>query len=180
MDIFTQKKLLVRFVIVLALLNTISIGLFMVKVVVPPLRPAEGAPAKIRDVSDILEKELTLSREQVDLIRNLRAEFAEKEKNLVEAIKSERYSMNQEMFNQSTREEVVRSLAQRIADNEYKMEMLRFYQASKLKSICSPEQVEKFEQLVREMRDFFKPDNIRPARQPRKGPPRKQDNKSGF
>jgi Spy/CpxP family protein refolding chaperone len=180
MDIFTQKKLLVRIVIVLALLNMICIGLFMLKVVVPSHRPVEVAPAEVHDVSAILQKELKLSREQVDQIRNLRAEFTEKEKKLVEAIKSERDSMNQEMFNKSTREDVVRSIAQKIADNEFRMEMLRYDQASKLKSICSPDQVEKFEKLVIEMRDFFKPENNKPARQPRKGPPRKDEKKPDF
>ena len=175
MDIFTRKKLLVRIVIVLALLNLVSIGVVMLKVVVPPPKPTAETPAETRDVSAILEKELNLSREQVDQIKNLRTDFSEKEKNLVEAIRRERDSMNQEMFNKGTREEVIRLLARKIADNEFQMEMLRYEQSSKLKSICTPEQVEQFEKLVRDMRDFFKPDNNKPARQPRKGPPRKKD-----
>ncbi len=176
MDIFTQKKILVRIVIILALLNLVSIGVFLWKAVTPPPRPAAEteATAQPRDVSAILEKELHLSGEQVDQIKNLRADFSEKEKNLVEAIRRERDSMNQEMFNKSTREEVIRSIAREIAENEYKMEMLRYDQASQLKSICTPEQVMQFEKLVRDMRDFFKPDN-KPGRQPRKGPPRKKD-----
>jgi Spy/CpxP family protein refolding chaperone len=176
MDIFTQKKILVRIVIVLALLNLVSIGVFLWKAVTPPPRPASEteATAPPRDVSAILEKELNLSREQVDQIKNLRADFAEKEKSLVEAIQRERDSMNQEMFNAKTNEEVIRSLAGKIAENEYKMEMLRYDQSLQLKAICTPQQVEQFEKLVRDMRDFFKPDN-KPGRQPRKGPPRKRD-----
>ena len=157
MDIFTQKKLLVRIVIVLAALNLLSIGFFVCKVLMPPPRPATEAPAEARDVSAILEKELDLTSGQVDRIKSLRTDFAEKEKRLVIEIQADRDSMNKEIFNKVTHEEVVRSLAGKISENEYKMEMLRFEQATELKSICTPDQVDRFEKLVRDMRDFFKP-----------------------
>ena len=170
MDIFAQKKMLVRTVIVLAALNLCSIGVFVWKVLMPPPKPQTEAPENQRDVSGILERELNLTRDQVDRIRDLRADFAQKERHLVD----ERDSMNAEMFNITTREELIRSLAREIADNEYNMEMLRFDQATKLKSVCTPEQAEKFGKLVREMRDLFKPDE-KPAREKKKGPPKRDD-----
>ena len=36
--------------------------------------------------------------------------------------------------------------------------MSRYEQAKELKKICTPEQMEKFETLVLEIRDYFKPD----------------------
>lgn len=39
------------------------------------------------------------------------------------------------------------------------MELLRFEQAKELKSICNDKQQEKFEKLVKEIRDYFRPDN---------------------
>ena len=174
MDIFAQKKILASTVIVLAVLNLCSIGVFMLKVLLPPPKPQTEVPVDNRDVTVILERELNLTRVQVDRIRDLRRDFAEKERQLVEAIRDERDSMNAEMFNKTTREDVVRSLARKIADNEYNMEMLRFDQATKLKSVCTPEQAEKFGKLVREMRDLFKPDE-KPAREQKKGPPKRDD-----
>jgi hypothetical protein len=39
------------------------------------------------------------------------------------------------------------------------MELLRIEQAQEFKAICTPEQMEKFEILVKEIGDFFKADN---------------------
>ena len=66
--------------------------------------------------------------------------------------------MNAAMFNKTIDEETVKALAQRISDNDYEMEMMRFEQAKEFKSICNDEQLEKFEGLVKEIRDYFKPE----------------------
>ena len=39
------------------------------------------------------------------------------------------------------------------------MEFIRIAQAKELKSICNKEQLQKFETLVKEIRDYFRPDN---------------------
>jgi periplasmic protein CpxP/Spy len=158
MDIFTQKKLLIRIVILLVIMNLFLIGFFLFKDIFRK-PPRQGNENEFRDVSDILKRELSLSKEQVDQIRVLRSSYFETEEALATVIKSERDSINMIMFNKSTNEELVRSLARRVADNDYKMELLRFEQAQKLKSICTPEQLEKFENLIIEIRDYFRRDN---------------------
>lgn len=158
MDIFTQKKLLIRIVILLTVLNLFLIGLSLGKDFFHK-PPPQGNPDGFRDVSDILKRELNLSREQVDQIRVLRSSYNETEEALAAVIKSERDSINMIMFNKSTNEDLVRSLARRVADNDYKMELIRFEQAQKLKSICTPIQLEKFEGLIIEIRDYFRQDN---------------------
>jgi periplasmic protein CpxP/Spy len=158
MDIFSQKKLLIQIVILLVLLNLFLIGFFLCK---DMLRkpPRQGNETGFRDVSDVLKRELNLSKDQVDQIKVLRSSYFETEEALAAVIKGERDSINMIMFNKSTNEELVRSLARRVADNDYKMELLRFEQAQKLKSICTPEQLEKFENLIIEIRDYFRQDN---------------------
>jgi periplasmic protein CpxP/Spy len=158
MDIFTQKKLLIRIVVLLVLLNLFMIGFFLCKDIFRK-PPRQGNENEFRDVSDILKRELSLSKEQVDQIRVLRSSYFETEEALAAVIKGERDSINMIMFNKNTNEELVRSLARRVADNDYKMELLRFEQAQKLKSICTPEQLEKFENLIIEIRDYFRRDN---------------------
>ncbi|MCX6223395.1 MAG: hypothetical protein NTV01_01345 [Bacteroidia bacterium] len=159
---------------VLAMLNVFVIGAFVWKSILPPQKPGPAASSDNRDVSAILEKELGLSREQVQQIKYLRAEFVEKEQKLIAAIRMQRDSMNAEMFNKVTSEEVIHSLAGKIAENEYGIELLRYEQAKRLKSVCTPGQVEKFERLVREMRDYLRPDS-NPEKGKRRGPPKRMD-----
>jgi Spy/CpxP family protein refolding chaperone len=158
MDIFAKKKLLVSIVILLTVLNLFMIGLFLWKDFFHK-PPPQNDPNDFRDVSAILKKELNLSGKQVEQIKNLRSGFFEKEKVLATAIRIERDSINLTMFNKNTDEEMVRSLARKIADNEYKMELLRFEQAQELKSVCTPQQLDKFEGLIIEIRDYFRQDN---------------------
>ena len=157
MDIFTQKKLLIRIVVLLTVLNIIIIGALLWKDFFhrPPRPENQNNP---RDVSAILQRDLNLTEKQVEQIKNIRNDFFQKEKELEETIRSERDSINATMFNYYTNEDLIRSLARRVADNEYKMELLRFDQAQSLKLICTPKQLEKFEGLIIEIRDFFKQD----------------------
>jgi hypothetical protein len=158
MDIFLQKKLLIRIVILLTVLNLLMISCFLWKDFIHKPQPI-SSPVDIHDVSAILKKELNLSEEQVDQLRNLRSGFLEEERALETSIKNERDSMNMIMFNTNTDEEKVRSLARNVAENEFKMELLRFEQAQKFKSICTTEQLKRFEGLVIEIRDYFRTDN---------------------
>jgi Spy/CpxP family protein refolding chaperone len=155
MDIFTQKKLLIRIVILLTVLNLLFIGLFLWKDIIHK-PPPQGNKNELRDVSDILKRKLNLSKEQVDKIKILRSSYFETEEALATVIKGQRDSINMIMFSNRTDEELVRSLARRVAENDYKMELLRFEQAQELKSVCTPEQFEKFEGLIIEIRDYFR------------------------
>jgi periplasmic protein CpxP/Spy len=159
MDIFAEKKFLVRLCILLALINVFFIGYFLWKDVLHHNEPHLFPGGEYRDVSAILQKELNLSAQQVELINKLRADYFEREKKLASVIRGERDSMNTVMFNKSTDEELIKSLARSVAENEYQMELLRFDQAKELKAICTPDQLEKFQRLVIEIRDYFRPDN---------------------
>ena len=90
---------------------------------------------------------------------DLRSDFYSKEKQLSETIRNERDSMNQMMFNKVTNEDGLRLLARKVADNEYQMEILRIEQAKSMKAICNSDQLAKLEDLVKEIRDYFKPNH---------------------
>jgi protein CpxP len=181
MDIFTQKKILVRIVILLTVLNILLIGLFLWKDFFHRPPPPVNANINInynepRDISRILERELKLSKDQVNQIMNIRTVFFEKEKVLEKTIQSKRDSMNSVMFIAKTDEELVRSLAMRVADNEFNMEMLRFEQAKEFKSVCNPDQLQKFESLIREIRDYLQ-SNDKPKQDNRTKPDNKPKRK---
>ena len=157
MDIFLQKKFLIRLVILLAVLNLFSIGIFIRKDFFCN-RPSKELKNH-HDISAVLEKKLNLSETQTVQLKNLRNLYFEKEEVLVKVIRLQRDSMNQAMFNKDNNEELVKTIAARVAANEYQMELLRFEQAKEFKSICSPQQLEKFNSLIKEIRDYFRPDN---------------------
>jgi Spy/CpxP family protein refolding chaperone len=158
MDIFAQNKLLIRIVIILAVLNVLSISVFVWKDVSRNPPPPPNDTNERKDISLILQKQLNLSEPQTEQIRTLRSDFFQKEKELETIIRNERDSMNVAMFNKSINDTLILSLAKRVSQNEYKMELLRFEQAKKFKTLCTPEQLEKFNDLVIEIRDYFKPE----------------------
>lgn len=161
MEIFAQNKLLKWCVAVLAIINILTLGTFLWKEYLPPnQRPV--IPDDFRDVSCVLQKELNLTSGQAEQIKKLRADFYDKEKVLSLTIRGERDSMNLIMFNKNTDDTLVKLLARGVAENEYKMELLRLEQAQQLKSICTPQQLEKLDKLVKEIRDYFRPDNKPP------------------
>jgi Spy/CpxP family protein refolding chaperone len=162
MDIFEQKKLLSRLVILLTLLNLVLIGTFLWRENFSRPEPPLFRGGDYKDVSGILKRELSLNDSQVEQVQQLRSDFFEKEKVLARSIRAKRDSMNLVMFNRDTDEEILKRLAKEVANGEYEMELLRIAQAQQLKSICTPEQLEKFEGLVREIRDYFRPDNRPP------------------
>jgi Spy/CpxP family protein refolding chaperone len=158
MDIFTQKKLLVRIVIILAVLNIALMGIFLWRDVFhrpsPPVKVNEA-----RDLTRVLQRELKLTREQTEEIRKLRDDFSRKENEIEIAMKAERDSMNNMMFRIGTDDVMVKSIARRISENGFRMEMLRIEQAKAIKAVCNDEQLQKFESLVRELRDYLQPQN---------------------
>lgn len=110
-------------------------------------------------MTGILKKELSLNDAQVNKLDDIRKRYYIKKIDLKKTIKAYKDEMNEEMFRKITDDAKVKTLAKKVAEGEYQMELLRYEQAKELKSICTPEQQEKFEKLVKEIRDYFRPDN---------------------
>jgi Spy/CpxP family protein refolding chaperone len=164
MDIFAKNKLLKWCVAALLIINVLVLGAFFLKEYSQHnQRPI--IPDDFRDVSGILQKELDLTPIQAEQMKKIRADFYAKEKLLSFTIRGERDSMNMIMFNKNRDDSLVKLLARDVAENEYKMELLRLEQAQQLKTICTPQQLEKFDKLVIEIRDYFRPDNRPPKNQ---------------
>ena len=160
MDIFTQNKNLIRVIVVLISLNIVSIGFFIFKEMKPLNEPLLFPKNEAyKDVSGILKKELNLTNKQVTQFDEIRKRNFEKQAALKEIIREDKDAMNEEMFNKNTNETKIKLLATKVCENEYKMELLRFQQAKELKAVCNDKQLDKFEDLVIEIRDYFRPDN---------------------
>ena len=160
MDIFSKHKLLSRSVLFLVVLNLVTLGFFVWKEFKPHKEPLLfPINESYKDVSNILKKELHLSNKQVIQFDKIRSQNFIKQAYLKRIIRNQKDAMNLEMFNKNSDEQKIMQLARQIANNEYAMEMLRYNQAKELKAVCTPEQLEKFEKLVLEIRDYFRPDN---------------------
>jgi Spy/CpxP family protein refolding chaperone len=156
MDVLKQNKLLFRLIILLVIMNLAIVAFLMVSKSTNP-SDARRPDRNIEEILSVLKEELQLSPAQVSQLKDLREDFFVKETKLKKVIKSQRDSMNELMFNAQTDTIMVKAIAKRVSENEFKMEMLRFDQAKKLKTICTPTQMKKFEVLVIDIRDYFKP-----------------------
>jgi hypothetical protein len=156
MDIFSKNKFLIRLVWVLIVINLACIGFLWWQVKSDHKRIPEKK--NIEKITSDLKQKLELSDNQFQQFKNIRKDFFEKEEKLSLMIKAQRDSMNAEMFSQNTDTVLVKDLARRVSENEYRMEMYRFEQAKQLQHICSKEQLQKFHNLVIEIRDYLKPE----------------------
>jgi periplasmic protein CpxP/Spy len=160
MDIFTKQKILIRTIVILVILNTISIGFFVWKEIRPHYGPLLFPKNEAyNDVTNILKKKLNLSDKQLLQFDEIRRRNFEKQSKVKQIIRDDKDAMNVEMFNKITDDNKIKVLAKKIAENEYKMELLRYTQAQELKAVCTLDQQEKFQDLVIEIRDYFRPDN---------------------
>jgi Spy/CpxP family protein refolding chaperone len=158
MDIFTQKKGFIRTIIGLAAVN---IALTVFGWIHFSAGNHTTSSPKTQDVGTllmILKTELQLTPHQVEQLETLRAEYFVKEKALLYLVQSKRDSMNVEMFLKTTDPILMRALAERLAEHKVQLEMLRYEQSKTFKSICTPEQLDKFGNLVKEIRRYFKSD----------------------
>ena len=136
-----------------------NLAIMIFLIISKPPMPMDGRrpDRNMNEVFGVLKDELQLNATQIEQLKSLREDFFMKESKLAKTIKSQRDSMNELMFNAQTDTLLVKSIAKRVSENEFKMEILRFEQAKTLKTICTPAQMKKFESLVIDIRDYFKP-----------------------
>ena len=160
MDVFSQNKIFIRAIIILVTLNIVLIGFFIFKEMKPPHEsnpfPRDEA---YKNVGPILKKELDLTDKQLEQFNEIRKQNFENQAAIKSIIDKDKDEMNQEMFNKYSDEQKVTSLAKKISENEFKIELLHFEQAKKLKAVCNDKQLDKFQDLIIEIRDYFRPDN---------------------
>lgn len=155
MDIFAQNKLLLRVIFALVVLNIVALGGIWL---LNSQNTSQGRKeAQAEKVMEILKEKLELTSEQVEKFQKIRSRFFDKERVLAATIRAGRDSMNTLMFNQFTDSVLVRTIARRVADNEFSMELLRIEQADELKRVCTPSQLQRFESMMHEIRDYLKP-----------------------
>jgi Spy/CpxP family protein refolding chaperone len=157
MDIFTQKTCFIRTIIGLAVVN-IALMLWITFSYEENSSPPPNKQQDLTTLLTILKKELQLTSNQVAQIETLRADYFAKEKELLQLVQSKRDSMNVEMFLKTTDPVLMKALAERLAEHKVELEWIRYEQSQTFKAICTTEQLDKFGNLVKEIRRYFKSD----------------------
>ncbi|MFN8332001.1 MAG: Spy/CpxP family protein refolding chaperone [Saprospiraceae bacterium] len=158
MDIYSKNKLLIRLVTGLSVINLLVLSFLAWNILVQKrgISFTDKKESSNVEVHAILKKALELSDEQEVAVKNLREDFYSKERCRKRSDK--RDSMNLIMFNHNTNDTLLYRLAHEVAANEEQMEWLRIDQAKSFKAICTPDQQEKFEGLVKVIKDYFRPE----------------------
>lgn len=172
MNIFSQQKWLIRLVVILVVLNITALCFIIwqnknnrpitsvasISSVVQNKEAEDNRPPKksLEELAEILKQELNLSDNQVEQFKVIRQEFIDKEKLVRKKLNAGRDSLNEEMFSNNIDSNLAKQIAKGIAENEYQIELYRINQAQQLAKICTAEQLNKFQDLVKEMRDYFK------------------------
>ncbi|MBC7643450.1 MAG: hypothetical protein H7174_14135 [Flavobacterium sp.] len=164
MDIFSQNKLLIRLILFLVVLNLGSITFFSIKSFRPENKPElEGKDKQKKELSQILKSELNLSNQQAIKFNEIRKLNAAKKIQFKQIIDQDKDLLNKELFKKNYDNQKALALAYKIGNNELNIELSKIEQSKQLKAICNPKQLEKFEELMQEIRDYLKP-NDRPRR----------------
>ena len=157
MDIFSKTRILVKLVWILGLINLCLLVFFGWMFWLRKPGPPHDKPGPQKELSVILKEELGLSAIQVEQLKKVRADFFSREKILSEQTRLKRDSMNMLMFGKNADDAQLKALATGISTNEYEMEVMRIEQAKQLRAICSEVQLNKLENLVKEIRDYLRP-----------------------
>ena len=136
--------------------NLILVGILSFGPFRPKQKP-QPKPVDETELAAVLKKELNLSQQQAQELRNIRTQFFQKEQILTGVIRSKRDSMNLLMFGDNANDTLLKQLAAGVSENEYNMELLRIDQAEKLRTICNGDQIKKLQKLVKEIRDYLRP-----------------------
>lgn len=160
MDIFKQRKILITALVVLGLCNLLLVAVNLALIGFFGMgKKQERKEQDKAKIAQVLKEKLGLNDNQTAQFQNIRDGFFQKEEAISAVIKNCRDSMNSQMYSRNANDSSLKKLAETVAAKELEMEMLRIEQARQIRAICTPEQLDKFNTLVREIRDYLKPDD---------------------
>jgi len=151
MDYFSKNKISVWIIVILVLLNLFTLSTIWYNQLRRPVRPPREEMRHHRQGLEMLGQKLKLTDEQVKIFEGMRQQHFEKMKPLQEEIISVRQQLMDELSKAEPDTALVNILIKSIGDKETVLERNRFEHFMELRSVCTPEQKEKFEILLREL-----------------------------
>jgi periplasmic protein CpxP/Spy len=151
MDYFSKNKISVWIIAVLVLLNCFTLATIWLRQIPFPFIPAGEDPRPRRHGLNVLKEELNLSAEQISEFNLIRQRHFDKMRPLQNEIFSLRRELLDEIYKNEPDTQKVRLLAVRIGEKESERERFVFEHFMQMKSVCTPEQRDKYDRLLREL-----------------------------
>lgn len=134
---------------ILVLLNVFTLaGIWFFRFSSKP--PFKDFPRRERS-EFLLKKKLNLTDEQLQKFRDLRENHFEETKEIGNEIHNLKRELSEEVFKETYNQEEVEKIIERIGQFEMQMEKEKFKHFLELKSICTPEQQQKFREIFKEI-----------------------------
>ena len=146
MDASTKTRSLVS-IIVFLLLSNIAILVFFIF-----LDNRKGRVREDRNaISGFLEKEIGFDKQQMDDYQNLRTAHMQNARPLFEGIRSAKDSFYNFLYTDATPDSVIFKAAAIIGEKQMQLDMLMFHHLKKVRSLCTPEELPKFDSLFKKV-----------------------------
>ena len=177
MDFITRQRFLTIAIIVLVLLNLFSLG--AIWILQSGRRPFLQPPVHYHregkgNIVEFLSEELKLTDEQFKEFKAIRRDLDRGRRFLECEILETRRELVEESFRPNPDSTKAEFLVTKIGENQILLEKLLFDHFVKMKSLCTPEQSEKFDSLMHEILQRSRPPDAPPP--PRKIPPPQKRN----
>ena len=143
---FTQNKLLVLLVAILLVANLCLMLYFFVF-------KNHHEPDKSRPVSDFVQRELGLNKEQAEKFKQLRDEHRAAVRPVVDDMKRLKDSLYNLLRDPQVNDSAAKAIAKQIGEKQQEWEMLIFHHFEKVRAICDSSQLPKLDTLVHRMID---------------------------
>ena len=168
MNVFTKQHLSTSIILLLIVLNLTSLGTIWF---LQSSRPPEAGSTSRGPVKNFLEQELGLTPKQTKQFERLRQQHFQESQAINEEMRLSKEAIMQEVFADSPNSVKAEALAEEIGEGQAELENLRFQHFLALKSVCQPEQLEKFQRLFHELLPPREPPNEGRPPQPGPNPP---------
>ena len=171
MDIFSQKKFMIWTITLLVLLNIISLAtLWYQRSERPPQQVRQGEQRQ-ESVTQFLNRELQLADDQKKEFERLRREYVDASTKLNEEIRAAKKSLFDLLAAPAPEKTTIDKLTGEIGTKQAQLDLMLFNHLTALRTLCTPVQRDKFNTILREIRDLMRPQN--PAME--KSPPPRND-----
>ncbi len=126
-----------------------------------------------------LEQELSFDEKQKDIYRHMREEHFMKARDIKEKVKTLKEAFFKAMADSSITDEELRKRASAISTEASELDVLTFKHFQQVRQMCTPEQKEKFDEIIEEvLRSMDRPGLDRPGLS-RPGPPSGSEHSDG-
>ncbi|MEP6927878.1 MAG: hypothetical protein ABI834_09595 [Ginsengibacter sp.] len=148
MDTLTKNKSLISIIIFLLITNVAMLIFFLV-LGNPAQRNSHGHDQN--GISDLLEKEVGFTKEQIDTYQSLRKEHFEKVHPLFNELRTAKENLFNLIYSAQVSDSSVNMAADLIAEKQKILDLQMFNHFKKLRNICTPDQLQKFDSTIKKV-----------------------------